>query len=91
MCRNSLQELVLEKETRVRELLLITGLKQWVLWTAWFLKQFLFLFIISLLITPILKVYVCSLVTTWSVMIQVLIDSTEEYSLRLILESYSCS
>ncbi len=37
------KELVLEKETRIRESMLMMGLKQWVLWVTWFTKQLLFL------------------------------------------------
>ena len=37
------KELVLEKETRIRESMLMMGLKQWVLWATWFTKQLLFL------------------------------------------------
>ena len=37
------KELVLEKETRIRESMLMMGLKQWVLWATWFTKQFIFL------------------------------------------------
>ena len=51
-----MQELVLEKETRVRELLLITGLRLWVLWTAWYIKQAVFLLFIVLIFTIFLKV-----------------------------------
>ena len=50
------QELVLEKETRIRESMLMMGLKQWVLWTTWFIKQFLFLFVSSLIVAILLKV-----------------------------------
>ena len=51
-----MQELVLEKETRVRELLLITGLRLWVHWTAWYIKQAVFLMFIALILTIFLKV-----------------------------------
>ncbi|CAI8057993.1 ATP-binding cassette sub-family A member 3 [Geodia barretti] len=49
------KELVLEKETRIRESMLMMGLKQWVLWTTWFIKQFLFLFVSSLIVAILLK------------------------------------
>ena len=52
-----LQELVLEKETRLRESMKMMGLKGSVLWCAWFVKQFLFLFFIGIIITILLKVY----------------------------------
>ena len=51
-----MQELVLEKESRIRELLLITGLKQWVLWSAWYIKQLVFLLAIALVLSVMLKV-----------------------------------
>lgn len=52
------QELVLEKDTRIRELLLITGLKQWVLWMAWYIKQLVFLLFIALVMSIMIKVHV---------------------------------
>ena len=51
-----LQELVLEKETRIRETMLMMGLKQWVLWSTWYLKQFLFLLFSIVVITVLVKV-----------------------------------
>ena len=51
-----LQELVVEKETRIRESMFMMGLSQWVLWTTWYLKQFIFLFISVLIMTILLKV-----------------------------------
>lgn len=39
----NIQELVLEKETRMREMMRMMGLSQGVLWVTWFIKQFLFL------------------------------------------------
>ena len=51
-----LQELVLEKETRIRESMLMMGLSQWVLWSTWYLKQFIFLFISILIMTILIKV-----------------------------------
>ena len=51
-----MQELVLEKETRIRESMLMMGLKQWVLWGAWYLKQFVFLLISVVFITILMKV-----------------------------------
>ena len=40
-----IQELVLEKDTCICESMFMMGLSQWVLWSAWYLKQFIFLFI----------------------------------------------
>ncbi|CAI8011248.1 ATP-binding cassette sub-family A member 3 [Geodia barretti] len=39
------KELVIEKETRIRESMLMMGLRQWVLWASWFIKQLLFMFV----------------------------------------------
>ena len=39
----NVQELVIEKETRIRESMLMMGLRQWVLWASWFIKQLLFM------------------------------------------------
>jgi len=56
------QELVLEKETRIRESMLMMGLQLWVLWTTWFIKQFVFLFITSVVMALLLKVhFICVL------------------------------
>ena len=55
-----LQELVLEKETRIRETMKIMGLSNWVLWTTWFLKQLLFYLLPIIFMTILLKVrYIC--------------------------------
>ena len=47
---------MLEKETRIRESMLMMGLQQWVLWTTWFIKQFILLFISAFILTLLLKV-----------------------------------
>jgi ATP-binding cassette subfamily A (ABC1) protein 3 len=49
------KELVLEKESRLRELMLMMGLQQWVLWTTWFIKQFAFLCISAFIVAILLK------------------------------------
>lgn len=49
------KELVLEKETRIRESMLMMGLKQWILWASWFLKQFLFGLISVIIMSILLK------------------------------------
>ncbi|CAI7992152.1 ATP-binding cassette sub-family A member 2 [Geodia barretti] len=49
------KELVLEKETRIRESMLMMGLQQWVLWTTWFIKQFILLLISAIFVTILLK------------------------------------
>ena len=51
-----LQELVVEKESRIRETMLMMGLKHWILWSTWYLKQFLFLFLPVIVICILLKV-----------------------------------
>ena len=47
---------MLEKETRMRETMKMMGLNQWVLWTTWYLKQFIFFFFPVVAITLLLKV-----------------------------------
>ncbi|XP_019855200.1 PREDICTED: ATP-binding cassette sub-family A member 3-like [Amphimedon queenslandica] len=49
------KELVLEKETRIRETMKIMGLSNWVLWTSWFTKQFLFYLIPTIIMTLMLR------------------------------------
>lgn len=51
-----LKELVLEKETRIRETMLMMGLKQWTLWSTWYLKQFIFFMISVIVICILVKV-----------------------------------
>ena len=51
-----LQELVLEKESRIRETMKMMGLNSWILWTTWFLKQILFYLASIIIITILLKV-----------------------------------
>ena len=46
----------MEKESRIRETMLMMGLKQWVLWSTWYLKQFLFLLLPVIVICILLKV-----------------------------------
>ncbi|CAI8011245.1 ATP-binding cassette sub-family A member 3, partial [Geodia barretti] len=50
------KELVIEKETRIRESMLMMGLRQWVLWASWFIKQLLFMSV-WVLAFPILMKY----------------------------------
>ena len=40
----------------MREMMLMMGLSQWVLWSTWYLKQFVFLFISVIIMTLMLKV-----------------------------------
>ncbi len=47
---------MLEKETRIRESMLMMGLKQWVLWASWFIKQLMFLLVPIFIITFLVKV-----------------------------------
>ena len=52
----SIQELVLEKESRLRESMKMMGLKSSALFSAWFVKQFLFMMLGGLLFSVVLKV-----------------------------------
>ena len=62
MCLRSVyfdvQELVLEKESRIRETMLMMGLKQWTLWSTWYLKQFIFFMVSVVMICILVKVRV---------------------------------
>ena len=51
------KEIVLEKETRIRESMLMMGLKQWVLWATWFTKQFIFLLPSVVILTCLVKLF----------------------------------
>ena len=50
------QELVIEKESRIRESMLMMGLRQWVLWASWFIKQLLFMSVWVLAFPILMKV-----------------------------------
>jgi len=50
------QELVLEKETKMRESMLMMGCKLRVIWMTWYFKQIIFLLPSVILISIILKV-----------------------------------
>ena len=52
------QELVIEKESRIRESMLMMGLRLWVLWTSWFIKQLLFMFVWVIAFPILMKVHV---------------------------------
>ncbi|XP_077983207.1 phospholipid-transporting ATPase ABCA3-like [Glandiceps talaboti] len=49
------KELVVEKETRLKECMKMMGLSNWLHWSAWFVKCFIFLMISGLLMSIILK------------------------------------
>lgn len=49
------KELVAEKQCRLKESMKMMGLANWVHWTAWFIKIFLFLFLSIIIQTAILK------------------------------------
>ena len=51
-----IKELVLEKETGLRESMKMMGLSGWILWLTWYLKQFLFLIISVIIMTILVKV-----------------------------------
>ena len=55
-----IKELVLEKETRLRESMKMMGLSGWILWLTWYLKQFLFLMITVIFMTILIKVNLCT-------------------------------
>ena len=55
----SIQELVLEKESRLRESMKMMGLKSSALFSAWFVKQFLFMMLTGLAVTVLIKVSTC--------------------------------
>ena len=57
-CLYDVQELVIEKETRIRESMLMMGLRQWVLWASWFIKQLLFMFVWVVAYTILFKVII---------------------------------
>ncbi|OQR74440.1 ATP-binding cassette sub-family A member 1-like, partial [Tropilaelaps mercedesae] len=50
-----IKSIVREKELRLKEAMKVMGLSNSVLWTAWFINSFLFMFLSSLLLTLILK------------------------------------
>ncbi|XP_065191574.1 phospholipid-transporting ATPase ABCA3-like [Sycon ciliatum] len=49
------QELIKEKQSRLKESLRMMGCRNWVIWLSWFLKYFVQFILISLFITLILK------------------------------------
>ena len=46
----------MEKQYRLKESMKMMGLANWIHWLAWFLKNFFFLLISSVLLTILLKV-----------------------------------
>ena len=56
MNEDCLQELVLEKSTKMRESMKMMGLSGWILWLTWYIKQFLFLMIAVIIMTILIKV-----------------------------------
>ena len=53
---SSLQELVHEKQNRLKESMKMMGLANWIHWSAWFTKNLLFLVISIIIVTAMLKV-----------------------------------
>ncbi|XP_047529226.1 phospholipid-transporting ATPase ABCA3-like [Vanessa atalanta] len=53
---NIIRVITIEKELQLKETMKIMGLPAWLHWTAWFFKQFIFLFITSAFLMIILKV-----------------------------------
>ena len=54
----SSKELVLEKETRIKETMKMMGLSNWILTSTWYLKEMMFLFIPIVIITIFFKVLI---------------------------------
>ena len=48
---------MIEKDSRIRESMLMMGLRQWVLWTSWFIKQLIFMLIWVIAFPILLKVH----------------------------------
>lgn len=46
--------IVTEKETRIKEAMLMMGLPNWINWLAWFIKSFLFMMVSMVLVTGLL-------------------------------------
>ena len=51
-----LQELVFEKQQRLKESMKMMGLANWIHWLAWFTKNLLFLLVAIIIATAFLKV-----------------------------------
>ena len=58
------QELVLEKESRLRESMKMMGLKSSALFSAWFVKQFHFMMVSGIVAVILIKVSTCKVPTT---------------------------
>ncbi|XP_069685343.1 phospholipid-transporting ATPase ABCA3-like isoform X4 [Periplaneta americana] len=55
-CINTVKVITVEKERQLKATMKIMGLPNWLHWTAWFIKSFLFLMISVILIVILLKV-----------------------------------
>ncbi|KAJ8922450.1 hypothetical protein NQ315_004397 [Exocentrus adspersus] len=55
-CINTVKSITTEKEKQLKESMKIMGLSNWLHWTAWFLKTFIFLLLSAILIVVLLKV-----------------------------------
>ncbi|KAJ8951652.1 hypothetical protein NQ318_012323 [Aromia moschata] len=55
-CINTVKNITTEKEKQLKEAMKIMGLPNWLHWTAWYLKTFLFLLLSAILIVVLLKV-----------------------------------
>lgn len=53
---NITKSITQEKEKQIKELMKIMGIPNWLHWTAWFLKEFIFQFILIIFITLMLTV-----------------------------------
>ena len=72
------QELVLEKESRLRESMKMMGLKSSALFSAWFVKQFLFMMLTGFAVTVLIKV------TSYVLCFSVLLSCTYSVYTRII-------
>ncbi|XP_019867946.2 phospholipid-transporting ATPase ABCA3-like [Aethina tumida] len=55
-CINTVKTITTEKEKQLKEAMKIMGLSNWLHWTAWFVKSFIFLIISAVLMVILLKV-----------------------------------
>ncbi|CAK1547174.1 unnamed protein product [Leptosia nina] len=53
---NIVRAITLEKEKQLKEIMKIMGLPTWLHWTAWFVKQFIFMLVISSFLVVLLKI-----------------------------------
>jgi len=81
MCANTIKRVVEEKDSGIRELMKIMGLKPWMIWTGWILHNF---FVYSISITVI--TYICCFETS-TVQTKIL-NNTNPFLLWILLMMY---